>query len=294
MKELPQAHRLVPPGVLGRAGRSATPSASVERSTSSTRLLDLRRPAPAVPRARSSARHAATPPVPDRWRMPDGLARRRRRPHPARPPRRPRRLRWLTPTARSSSASASPRRAELLRRLGVEPRDPPGRHRRDAARRARRPGRARWPGWRPAKAAAVRPPASADDLDRGGRHRGGARRRACSASRPTPATPSAMLRPPVRARRTGCSPACTSGAATRAATRSRPPRCGSGRSTDAEIDGLRRHRRAAGQGRRVRHPGRGGRVRRPSIAGSDTNVVGLPLATLVRLAAEVGVELLPR
>lgn len=31
-----------------------------------------------------------------------------------------------------------------------------------------------------------------------------------------------------------------------------------------------------------------------SIAGSDTNVIGLPLATVVRLAAEVGVELLPR
>jgi septum formation protein len=31
-----------------------------------------------------------------------------------------------------------------------------------------------------------------------------------------------------------------------------------------------------------------------AIAGSDTNVVGLPLATLVRLAAEVGVDLLPR
>ena len=30
-----------------------------------------------------------------------------------------------------------------------------------------------------------------------------------------------------------------------------------------------------------------------SIDGSDTNVIGLPLATLVRLAADVGVELLP-
>ena len=31
-----------------------------------------------------------------------------------------------------------------------------------------------------------------------------------------------------------------------------------------------------------------------SVHGSDTNVVGLPLATLVRLASDVGVELLPR
>lgn len=31
-----------------------------------------------------------------------------------------------------------------------------------------------------------------------------------------------------------------------------------------------------------------------SITGSDTNVIGLPLATLVRLAADVGVVLLPR
>ena len=31
-----------------------------------------------------------------------------------------------------------------------------------------------------------------------------------------------------------------------------------------------------------------------SITGSDSNVIGLPLATLVRLAAELGVELLPR
>jgi septum formation protein len=31
-----------------------------------------------------------------------------------------------------------------------------------------------------------------------------------------------------------------------------------------------------------------------SIEGSDTNVVGLPLAALVRLASDVGVELLPR
>ena len=30
------------------------------------------------------------------------------------------------------------------------------------------------------------------------------------------------------------------------------------------------------------------------IEGSDTNVVGLPLATVVRLAADVGVALLPR
>lgn len=31
-----------------------------------------------------------------------------------------------------------------------------------------------------------------------------------------------------------------------------------------------------------------------SITGSDSNVIGLPLATVVRLAAELGVELLPR
>ena len=31
-----------------------------------------------------------------------------------------------------------------------------------------------------------------------------------------------------------------------------------------------------------------------AITGSDTNVVGLPLATVVRLASELGVELLPR
>ncbi len=31
-----------------------------------------------------------------------------------------------------------------------------------------------------------------------------------------------------------------------------------------------------------------------SITGSDTNVIGLPLATVVRLVADVGVELLPK
>lgn len=31
-----------------------------------------------------------------------------------------------------------------------------------------------------------------------------------------------------------------------------------------------------------------------TISGSDTNVIGLPLSTLVRLAADLGVELLPR
>jgi predicted house-cleaning NTP pyrophosphatase (Maf/HAM1 superfamily) len=31
-----------------------------------------------------------------------------------------------------------------------------------------------------------------------------------------------------------------------------------------------------------------------SITGSDSNVVGLPLAAVVRLAGDVGVELLPK
>ena len=52
-----------------------------------------------------------------------------------------------------------------------------------------------------------------------------------------------------------------------------------------EIAALRRHRRVARQGRRLRHPGRGGAVR-DAASKATTNVVGLPLARLRRLLAE--------